>query len=142
MEGCPVLLCLCLLLTYPTIFPRKSGWSGSGFIRRSGSCRPDSAWLAGRSGVWKQRVCYSLVPCETCLPRGWGASCEEPPAAFWTFHGRLCRCGQGSLGRVWQDTSGHQHGRWEGMSGQLGVVGTILQSGMEEKRQTLIFVPR
>lgn len=45
--------------------PRKSGWYGSDFTRRNGSCRLDSALLTGRGGVWRwQRVCHGLGPSE------------------------------------------------------------------------------
>lgn len=83
---------LCLLVR-SHVCPRKSGWSGSGSTRRSGSCRPGSASPAGRDGAWTQpRARRSPALSERGPPRGWGASCEELPAASWTFHGRSCRC--------------------------------------------------
>lgn len=102
-----------LFLICCTICPRKSGWSGFGSTRRSGSCSPDSAWLARRGGVWRwQRVHRGPGPSETGPAQDSGASCEEPLAAFWTFRGRLCRCRQLSMGG--QDAQRQQHGQWEG----------------------------
>lgn len=126
---------LCLLV-WSRVCLRKSGWSGSGSTRRSGSCRPGSASPAGRDGArtW-QRARRSPGPSERGPPRDWGASCEELPAAFWTFHGRSCRC-DGSLG----GRGAPRPASWPmAPSGQLSVLGTILWSGMAEKEQALFF---
>ena len=71
-----------------------------------------------------------LGPCEKGLPLGWGASCEGPPAASWTFHGRLCRCGPLSIDK-WDASKGSNTASGERVSGKLMILGTLLWSGRE-----------
>ena len=80
-----------------------------------------------------------LGPSERGPPQGWGASFEELLAAFWTFRGRLCKCGQLSVGG-WDTPEGRStaYGK-EGVSGRLTILGTW--SGMEQEGQGFTFVP-
>lgn len=125
-----------LLLTYP----RKSGWSGSSSTRRSGSYKLDSALLTRRGGVWRgQKVHRGLGPSERGPPQGWGASCEELLAAFWTSRGRSCKCGQLAVGGRDTPEGGSMAYGNEGLSGWLTILGTW--SGMEQEGQGFTFVP-